>query len=213
MPSGAAALDGEEILAVILAGELSGTLASAQAAARRFDDSPTHLFDSRGISLLQGLLLLKAAELAELGRPAPEIIAELDRIRDQSGILFTVDSFDRLIASGRVGRGRAWLGGLLDIKPILRVDRAGRVEPVSKVRGPKALVPRVLELVGEAIGEARDFRFGVVHVDAGDVAEEIRTALIQRFGEREVLVSPATPVIATHIGRHAWGLAYLVEDV
>jgi uncharacterized protein len=212
-----AAGDGEEIFAVILASALSGTFGSAQAAARMFHDrsdhdTPTHLFDSRAISLLQGLLLLKAAELAELGRSATEIATTLGRVRDRSGIFFTVDTFDRLIASGRVSRGRAWLGSLLDIKPILKVDADGRAQPVSKVRGYNSLVPKVLDLLSEEIGEARITRFGVVHVDAEDVADEIRTALMDRFGARDVLVSPATPVIATHIGRRAWGLAYMVED-
>ncbi len=60
-----AAGDAEEVLAVILAAALSGTFGSAQAAARKLQDhTPTHLVDSRGISLLQGLLVLKAAELA-----------------------------------------------------------------------------------------------------------------------------------------------------
>ncbi|MFO7893636.1 MAG: DegV family protein [Longimicrobiales bacterium] len=204
--------DGEAVVGVILAAALSGTFGSAQAAARRADDVAVHLMDSRGISVLEGLLVMKAAELAELGWQPRQIVDELNRVRDQSSVFFTVDTFDRLIASGRMGRGRAWLGSLLDIKPILGVDPSGAAKPVSKVRGYNALVPKVLELVADRIGEAEKFRFGVVHVDAPDIAEEIRTALLERFGERDVLVSPATPVIATHIGRKAWGLAYMVED-
>jgi uncharacterized protein len=207
-----AADDGEEVLGVILASALSGTFGSAQTAAKRVDGTPIHLVDSRGISVLQGLLVMKAAELAELGWSAAKIGAELARIRDQSSIYFTVDTFDRLIASGRVSRGRAWLGSLLDIKPILGVDATGAAVPVSKVKGYDALLPKVLDLVAESIGAAQAFRFGVVHVDAEATAEAIRTALIDRFGDRDVLVSPATPVIATHIGRNAWGLAYMVED-
>jgi hypothetical protein len=208
-----AAEDGEEVLAVILAGVLSGTLGSARAAAAQLvDDCPVHVVDSRGISLLQGLLVLKAAELAELGWEPDRIRHELDRVRDQSGVFLTVDTFDRLIASGRVSRGRAWLGSLLDIKPILNVDRLGAAQPVSKVRGHNALVPKVLDLIAEKIGEAEKVRFGVVHVDAAEAAEEIRSALLERFGEREILTAPATPVIATHIGPNAWGLAYMVED-
>jgi DegV family protein with EDD domain len=208
-----AAGDGEEVLGIILASTLSGTYGSAATAARRFgDDGPVAVLDSRGISLLQGLLVLKAAELAELGHDSAAIMVEIERIRDRSGILFTVDTFDRLIASGRVSRGRAWLGSLLDIKPIMKVDRSGAAQPLDKVRGHKALLPRVLDLVAQEIGEARSFRFGVVHVDAAEAAERVREAVLERFGECEVLVSPATPVIATHIGRNAWGLAYMVED-
>jgi DegV family protein with EDD domain len=208
-----AAGDGEEVLGIILAGALSGTYNSAVTAAQGLRDSaPTTVLDSRGISLLQGLLVMKAAELAELGHDTAAIADEISRIRDRSGIFFTVDTFDRLIASGRVSRGRAWLGALLDIKPIMKVDRLGAAQPVSKVRGYNALVPKVLDLIAQEVGEADRVRFGVVHVDAAETAEQIREAVLDRFGECEVLVSPATPVIATHIGRNAWGLAYMVED-
>ncbi|NIP37269.1 MAG: hypothetical protein GWN39_20140, partial [Thermoplasmata archaeon] len=72
-----------------------------------------------GASLLTGLLALKAAELAEAGESPDDIAREVARIRDQSNILFTVDTFDRLLASGRVSKVRALFGGLLDLKPVL----------------------------------------------------------------------------------------------
>lgn len=208
-----AAADAEGILGLTVAGALSGTLGSAQAAARNMDPlSPVRLMDSRGASLSQGLLVLKAAELAELGWPVDEIVAELDRVRDQSGLYFTVDTFDRLVASGRVSRGKGWLGGLLDIKPILQLNRDGAIEATDKVRGSKSLLPTVMERLIRDVGSAQQVRFGVVHVDVPDVAEEVRSALLRQFGEREILVSPATPVLATHLGRRAWGVAYQVED-
>ncbi len=209
---GRAADDGEAIVAVLLASRLSGTFASAQTAAKQFSGAPVHLVDSRSASVSQGLLTMKAAELAELGWGPEDIAAELDRVRDRSGILFTVATFDRLIASGRVSRGRAWLGSLLDIKPILALDREGAVKPLAKVRGAEALLPRVLQLLTDRIGDARQFRFGVVHVDCAETAEGVREALRDRFGERDILLSPATPVIATHIGRGAWAVAYQIED-
>jgi uncharacterized protein len=207
-----AAQDGVSIVVVVIAGALSGTLASAQAAARQVEGASIHLTDSRAASLGQGLLALKAAELGEAGLPPEEIVRELERVRERSGIFFTLDTFDRLVASGRVGRGRGWLAGALRIKPILGLDSAGSIRPEAKVRGADRLLPRVLELLEERIGDARHFRFGVVHVDAPVVAEQVRTALVDRFGDRDVFLSPATPVLATHIGRGAWGVAFLVED-
>ncbi|HSH46862.1 MAG TPA: DegV family protein, partial [Longimicrobiales bacterium] len=208
-----AAQDAEQVLGFTVAGALSGTLGSAQAAARSLDDpAAVQVVDSRGASLCQGLLVLRAAELAELGTPTEEIIAEVQRIRDQSGLYFTVDTFDRLVASGRVSRGRGWLAGALRIKPILRLTPEGSIEAADKVRGSKALLPRVLDHLTRDVGSARNVRFGVVHVDAPDTAEAVRTALVDRFGEKEILVEPATPVLATHLGRRAWGVAYQVED-
>jgi uncharacterized protein len=208
-----AAEDGEAIVAVTLSAGLSGTFASAETAARSVTGTPIHRVDSRGASLTQGLLVLKAAELAETGVPPAEIAAELVRIRDRSGLLFTVDTFDRLLASGRVSRGRAWLGTLLDIKPILGLDHEGKVEPVARVRGRPAVLPKMLELLEERIpSDVGRLRFGVIHVAADEVAAAAAAALRERFGEREILVAPATPVIATHTGVGTWGIAYQVED-
>lgn len=210
-----AAQDGEAVLGVILGGSLSGTLASAEAAAKRFDGAPVHLVDSRGASLLQGLLALKAAELVEGGMPVEQVAREVTRIRDRSGIMFTVDTFDRLLASGRVGRGKALLGSLLDIKPILALDTTGRVQPMAKVRGRASVLPRVMELLEKEVPPAagRKVRFGIVHVACPDVVPPIADALRARYGDGvEILANSATPVIATHIGAGAWGLAWMVED-
>lgn len=209
-----AAEDGEALVGVILGSALSGTFGSAQAAAGRFHGAPVHLMDSRGASLLEGLLALKAAELAELAMAPAAIVRELERIRAQSGVLFTVDVFDRLLASGRVGRGRAWLGTVLSVKPILELSGEGRVQPVGKAIGRKRVLPAVMDALAARIApNARRLRFGVLHVAAPHVVEEVAEALRARWGrEVEVLSGPATPVIATHIGPGAWGVAFLVED-
>jgi uncharacterized protein len=207
-----AATEGEALIVVVISGALSGTMASAQAAARQLPEPPIHVVDSRAGSLGQGLLVLKAAELAELGRSPEAIVSELERVRERSGILFTLDTLDRLVASGRVSRGRGWFAKRLNIKPILGVDPSGRIVPVTKVRGKAALLPRILELLEERVAGSRTFRFGVAHVDAAVEAERLRSAVLERFGQRDVLVSPATPVLATHLGRGALGVAYLVED-
>ena len=204
---------GEEVVAVLLSSALSGTYASGQAAAKHFERGPLHLFDSRAVTLAQGRLLLKSAELAVIGTPPAEILRELDRIRNQSGLFFTVDSFERLLASGRVGRGRAWIGTLLDIKPILELDGAGKIVPLARVRSRKNVLPKVLESLAERVpAGARKLRFGVVHVAAPEVAAEVAAALRQRYPQAEILTAPVSPVLATHTGPGAWGLAYQVED-
>ncbi len=211
---GRAAEDGEAVLGVLLASTLSGTLASARAAAGRFHGAPVHLVDSLGLSLLEGLLVLKASELAELAWEPEDIAAELTRIRAQSGILFTVDTFDRLLKSGRVGRGRALLGSMLSVKPVLELTPEGEVEPVTTALGRKRARAALLEAVAERIPDgAEKVRFGVVHVGAPDVPPQVAAELRARWGrDVEVLIAPATPVIATHLGIGAWGVAFVVED-
>ncbi len=208
--------EGEEVVAILLSSALSGTYASAQAALKQREDgaAPVHVFDSLGGSLLQGLLALKASELGEDGWSAKRIVAELARLRAQSGFFIVLDTFERALASGRVGRGRAWLGSLLDIKPVLDIDSAGKLVPIEKVRGRKAMLPKMMEVLEKKVpAGAKRVRFGVMHVACPEIVAEVVPEIRKRYGrDVEVITGPGTPIIATHAGEGAWGIAYLVED-
>jgi fatty acid-binding protein DegV len=70
-----------------------------------------------------------------------------------------------------------------------------------------------MELLAERVpADARSLRFGIVHVAAEEVVAEVSAALRQRYGEREIIAAPVSPVLSTHLGPGAWGLAYLYED-
>lgn len=209
-----AAEEGEAIVGVFLSSTLSGTFAAAEAAASRFEEVPVRLVDSLGNSLLNGLLVLKAAELAEIGKSPDEIGDEVERIRRRSGILFTVRSFERLIASGRVGRGKAFIGRFLGIKPVMGMDPDGRVVPFGKAFGVERAKDEMLRVLRAQVPDwAEKVRFGIVHVGMPEIVPEVSKRLQAEYGDRvEILSAPATPVIATHLGIGAWGLAWMVED-
>lgn len=209
-----AAEDGASLLYVGISSALSGTLASARAAGERYGgDAPLHCFDSRGASLLQGLLALRAAELSESGMQVDEILRHLEASRARSGVFVTVDTFDRLLASGRVGKGKAFFGRLLDVKPILELNDEGRIVQGGKARGRDAVLTAVLERLEARVVPGRDVvRFGIVHVGVPEMVARIEGELRARYGrEVEIISAPATPVLATHLGTGAWGLIWLVE--
>jgi DAK2 domain fusion protein YloV len=205
--------EADEVVAVLLSGGLSGTFASAQAAVRAGGVSGVHLVDSRSASLGLGMLALRGAELAESGWSGTAISRELERVRARSGMLLTVDRYDNLLRSGRVSRGKAWLAGMLDLKPILSLDASGRVIPVDRVRGRDQLVSRVLAVLdGRLIPRPKVIRFGVAHAQAPDMAERVRNALVAAYEPRDCFVTLATGVLATHVGPGAWAVFYQVED-
>ncbi len=208
-----AAAEADEVVAVLLSGALSGTVQAAQAAIRAAGLSQIHVVDSHSASLGLGLLALRAAELAESGWPAAAIVTELTRVRAQSGLFLTVDTYENLLRSGRVSRGRAWLAGMLDVKPILALDAEGRVVPIDRVRGREQLVGRVLRHVERALTpRPRSVRFGIAHAEAPEVAERLRTALVAAYQPRDCFVSLATGVLGTHAGLGAWAVCYQIED-
>jgi DegV family protein with EDD domain len=203
----------DEVVAVLLGSNLSGTFNAAQAAIRAGNLQRVHLVDSRSASLGVGLLALRGAELAESGWSAGRIAAELARVRARSGMLLTVDRYDNLLRSGRISRAKAWLAGMLDVKPILSLDGDGNVIPVERVRGRENVEARVLALLDQRLSpRPRVIRFGVAHADAPEVAQRIRTALLARYQPRDCFVTLATGVLGTHVGPGAWGIFYQVED-
>jgi DegV family protein with EDD domain len=198
----------DSVVGVILSSGLSGTYANAESARRVFKQGGVRLVDSRSASLGLGLLALRAAELAEAGWDAEAVSAEVTRLRAQAGMFFTVDTLDYLVRSGRVSRVKGWLGNLLDMKPIFSLDDEGKVTPVDRVRGRAALLPRVLELIAEALPERYErLRMGVVHADAEKAARDIADALRRRFQPYAI-----TAVSGVHTGPDAWGVFWQVED-
>ncbi len=203
----------DEVVAVLLSSRLSGTFQSALTAVRATAIDGVQCVDSASASLGLGMLALRAAELAESGWVASDIAAELQRIRKQSGCFLTVDRFDNLLRSGRVTRGKAWIGAMLDVKPILEINQDGAIVPVDRVRGRPNLVPRVLSLVEKRLApKPSSVRFGIVHADAPETAERIRAALVAAYQPKDCFVALATGVLGAHVGFGAWAIFWQVED-
>jgi hypothetical protein len=206
--------EAEAVVAVLVGSTLSGTVGAGEAAASCADGGPIHVYDSLGASLLEGLLALKAAELAELGTPPADILAELTRVRAQSGIFFTPGDLDRLVASGRVTRGQAVIGRALSLKPIIGLHPDGKVGSFRKALGMRRARATVLRIVREHVPKgAVRVRFGIVHVGVPEIVDDFSQSLRAEYGEHvDIHSAPVTPVIATHTGVGTVGLAYLVED-
>ena len=201
-----------EAIAILIARVLSGTLATGQAAAKALGGKIS-LVDSRSASLGLGLQALLAAELLEQGWAADAVVRELTRVRDQSGALFTVDTFENLLRSGRVGRGRAWLGTLLDVKPILELSPEGRIIPLDRVRGREALVPRVLRHLDQRLTpRPRQLRIGIVHAHVPEIARRLKDDIQARFTPKDCIVAEVTAALGVHTGLGAWGIFWQVED-
>jgi len=208
-----AARSGDHVIAVVVSSALSGTYGNAEAAAKRFDSNRVTVVDSRSASLGEGLLVIRGVELAAAGWEREAIVSELQRIRAQSGGFFTVDNFDRLVRSGRLGRGRAWLGTKLNLKPVMALTKEGKIEPAGRVRGREAARRRILELLDRALTlRPRALRLGVAHGDIPEFADALRAELVARYRPMQCLVTPITPVIAAHAGIGAWGVFFQNED-
>ena len=91
----------DHVIAVVLSKALSGTFTNAEQAARGFAGRLT-VVNGRSASLGQGLLVMRGVELAAQGWAPAAIVAELERVRGQSGVFLTIEDFERLVAASRL---------------------------------------------------------------------------------------------------------------
>ena len=126
---------GEEVVAIVVSGGLSGTCQSANIAAADYPGK-VHVVDSRSIAIGLSILTEYALELADRGMTAAEIAAELEAAKEKVRLLAVVDTLEYLQRGGRVSKTVAIAGGMLSVKPIITLED-GMIKMAGKARGNK----------------------------------------------------------------------------
>src|SRR5581483_5981463 len=205
------ARDAGAILSVHASSKLSGTVRSAETAAAQLQQEQPHLrievLDTLTIATAEGIVAIRAAQQAARGDSLEQIVAAARELAPKTRVLVAVETLEYLQKGGRIGRARALLGGLLQIRPILTITE-GEVAPKDRVRTRARALERMLELMA---AEAAGRPFGhvaVLHADAAAVADELADMIQQRFAVDELIRSEIGPVIGTHVGPGAIGVTY-----
>jgi DegV family protein with EDD domain len=200
------AADHDAIVAVLLSSKLSATIQSATKAAEAVADLiPVEIVDSRTGTMSLGLQAIRAAELAQTDRPAPAIAAQLRAEVIEHHVVFFVDTLEYLQRGGRIGRAAALVGGLLQLKPLLRVDE-GQIVPYERTRTRAKAITGLTDFVR---GFPHVERIAAIHVSDPEEAEALadQFAEITSIPRDQVFVTQIGPVIGTHIGPGAMGVA------
>lgn len=127
--------NGNTAVVITLASSLSGTYQSAMIAAEDFRDV-IYVVDSSNVTIGAGVLAEYALRLVEEGKDAKEIAEILESKKQEICIIAMVDTLEYLKRGGRVSKAVAFAGGLLSIKPVLRVKN-GEIDILGKARGSK----------------------------------------------------------------------------
>lgn len=201
------------IVSIHISSKLSGTVASALMAREELGgDVPIYVVDSLSTSMGQGYQVLQAARDLEAGRPVEEAVRRVEAARERIRILFVVDTLEFLHRGGRIGGAQAFLGSLLNLKPLLSL-REGRVDAVERVRTKRRAVQRMLELLTSELGD-RPLRVAVLQAAVPEEGAELRREVQARLNCQEIQDTELSPVIGTHTGPGTVGVvAYpVLED-
>jgi DegV family protein with EDD domain len=203
--------EAEAIVSIHISAELSGTVASAQAARDMMADLPVHVVDSRSASMGLGLIALAAARAAAAGQSAEQVAALAERIVPRMNIVFVVDTLEYLHKGGRIGGASAFLGSLIQIKPILQLEK-GRIEALEKVRSRQKAIDRLLEILSERAGSGVPVRAALIHAQAPGEAEALRERMAGKYSFDELYVAGLSPAIGTHTGPGTIGAGFYTDE-
>ncbi len=204
--------DGSEVIAITLSSRLSGTYSAAVQAASEFRGL-VHVVDSYTVSAGERLLLELAMQRRSEGKSASEIVEELNQKKHQVFIAATVDTLEYLKKGGRISSASALLGGILNIKPLVKIVD-GKVESIGKAHGKKKALLMLNEKVREAGGIDPTLPHALIYtgtdplpcLDYANTSKEIFPKNVQ----------PRTHIIGctigTHVGPGAIGLAFFINQ-
>lgn len=203
---------GYDILSIHISSRLSGTLESAIQAKKAFPGAKIELVDSLSTSMALGFQVLSAARMASIGAGLTEVKAVAEKALSHTGVYFALNTLEFLHRGGRIGGAAAFMGTMLNLKPLLEL-RDGRIEAVERVRTFNKTVDRLLDLVEARLDRDKGpIRLAAIHANDQEKADELLARAIKRFSNTVVtdaVTTSVSPVLGTHTGPGALGLAFM----
>ncbi|GAB4444648.1 MAG: DegV family protein [Anaerolineae bacterium] len=200
-----------QILVLTISSRLSGTYSSAVTAAEGLPEAAITVFDSLSAAMGLGLMALTAAEMAAAGQTLPAILSRLEQMRRDTHIVLVVDTLEYLKRGGRIGSAAAFLGTLLNTKPILAVVE-GKLQPLDRVRTKKRALERLfVELESKLTDPRQAVQAGVMHIAAEAEMDSMAALLKSRFNITRLYTSELGPVVGAHLGPGALGVGICLE--
>lgn len=199
-----------DVIVVSISKEMSGIFNTSIIAAREVPELNVTVFDSKTVAYPEAMMALKACEMIDEGKDVPEIIEELEYIRDNNRIYFAVHTLQYLVKNGRLSNASGFIGSALKIKPVLVIEN-GKVESFDKIRTFKKALQKVLDLYFDET-KGKDVLPFIIHANN----YEAKDYIIEKLKENdpaltEIGVMPLTAVVGAHGGPKTIGLGYYIK--
>lgn len=203
------------ILYLAFSSGLSGTYNSVRLAAEEImeenSDANIIVIDTLAASMGEGIVVYLACKMREEGKTMEETANWVKENIPHFVHLFTVDDLNHLYRGGRVTKTAAFVGTVLNIKPVLHVNDEGKLIPLKKIRGRKNSLMTLVDDMGEHMGSFKDKNqiFFISHGDCIDDAELVKNEIISRYGIKDSMINVIGPTIGAHAGPGTVALFFL----
>ena len=206
----------DEVIVYVLSSALGGTYNKICLVAKDYADKlKIHVIDTKITCFGEGLLAIKAAENAAKGMSAEEILKESRWMMKHQEFIGVDGKLDYLIYNGRLKGGKAFMGQLLNICPVIHFSKEGEITPLESVRTQKKALARTCELLKEMIGDRDPKDYLLWHIYTGPSLIETLKQIESKYGietNHEAVIM--SPVSGCHNGPWlaGYGLAFLRRE-
>ncbi|SFC70505.1 EDD domain protein, DegV family [Bacillus sp. 491mf] len=194
--------------------ELSGTYQSSvivkEEVKEIYPNSSLEIIDTKCISTGQGLLVVEAAKMAQSGATKEEILSRIAFMAKHMEHIFTVADLQYLVRGGRLSKVAGFIGGLLNIKPILNVED-GKLIPLEKIRGRKKVFQRILDIMETRGKDLGNQTIGISHGDDLESVNILSEMITERFGCKVFVVNSIGAAVGAHAGPGTLAVFFLNE--
>lgn len=201
--------DGSEVISIHMTKGLSGTVEAARQASNLSSSKVTVIdsdFTDQGLSFQ----VIQAAKLAQAGAGVPEILAEIERVKQNIKLYIGISTLDNLVKGGRISRTTGLLSNIFNMKVVMDFENTELI-PVAKGRGVKTFNKWFDELKSELSKIPNVRQIGISHADGLELANGFKEGLQAIFKDMDIPVLHTNPVIATHTGKNAFAIMYYTD--
>jgi DegV family protein with EDD domain len=196
------------ILSIHISSGLSGTINSARAAAQIVTNARITIFDTLTLSGPEGWLVEAAARAIKAGWPLEKVVTMLEKLRNDTQGIFTLTNLKYLIHGGRISHIKGLLASVLNIKPIIYVERIhGTYQPVGQEMTFKRALYKIVDVLSNWYPRETKLRIQPLHGDNLEGVEILREKLGQFFEIHWEPTLAVAPVLGAHTGPSVVGLA------
>lgn len=201
-------LEGDQVLGIFLASEFSGTYDSARIAKDMIGGDNIRIIDSKSVCLGTFALILEAIELVEQNKTLDEIVEELEKLKEKIVAVAALDTLKYLEKGGRLSKGQAVVGSLLNIKPILEI-RGGKLSVIEKIRGKNKTIKWLDEWIEKNNYNLSDKTVLLFYAQNYDQLKVLRETLEAKYKIKNIIEQEIGAVIGTHAGPGVLGIGFL----
>ena len=190
----------KDIVSVHVSSGLSGTLNAATQAAKQCPELNITLIDTKTLSAAEGFQVVAVAQAIRRGYTVEQIVKRAHEVGDQTEIFFTLDTLRYLQKGGRIGRVQAMAGALLNLKPVITVDKGpGTYITVAKGRSISKSIALIADQVQEKMKD-RPAWVHVLHTNSPDQAQALHDLILTRMPKARLTRGQIVPVLGVHTG-------------